>query len=75
MKQQLVKGDALVRQTAQPTWNKALTSSLNAGLDQLAQINAAKKAERSQINNKVSTYINQLNSDKFLEVLSVNNVV
>ena len=63
MKQQLVKGEAFVRQTAQPTWNKALTSGLNAGLDQLAQINAAKKAERNQINNKVSTYINQLNSD------------
>lgn len=63
MNQQLVKGEAFVRQTAQPTWNKALTSGLNAGLDQLAQINAAKKAERNQINNKVSTYINQLNSD------------
>ena len=63
MNQQLVKGEAFVRQTAQPTWNKALTSSLNAGLDQLAQINAVKKAERNQINNKVSTYINQLNSD------------
>ena len=63
MNQQLVKGEAFVRQTAQPTYLKEFTSRLNAGVGQLAQINAAKKAERNQINNKVSTYINQLNSD------------
>lgn len=71
MNQQLVKGEALVRQSAQPTWNKALTSRLNSGLNQLAQINAVKKAERSQINNKVSTYINQLNSD--LDLTNLND--
>ena len=63
MNQQLVKGEAFVRQTAQPTYLKEFTSRLNAGIGQVAQINAAKKAERNQINNKVSTYINQLNSD------------
>ena len=63
MNQQLVKGEAFVRQTAQPTYLKEFKGRLNAGIGQVAQINAAKKAERNQINNKVSTYINQLNSD------------
>ena len=63
MNQQLVKGEAFVRSSTQSNWNEPLMKGLNSGLEQLAQINAAKKAERGAINNKVSTYINQLNSD------------
>ena len=63
MNQQLVKGEAFVRSSTQSNWNEPLMKGLNSGLEQLAQINALKKAERKQINNKVSTYINQLNSD------------
>ena len=63
MNQQLVKGEAFVRSSTQSNWNEPLMKGLNSGLEQLAQINAAKKAEKSAINNKVSSYINQLNSD------------
>ena len=63
MNQQLVKGEALVRQSSQPTWNQAMTTGLNNSLSELYKRNAIKKAERQAANARVSGYINQLNSD------------
>jgi plasmid maintenance system antidote protein VapI len=63
MNKGLVAGEAFVRQSSQPTWNQAFTEKLNTSLSQVAQLNAIKKAERMAANAKVSTYINQLNSD------------
>ena len=59
----LVKGEALVRKSAQPSWNQAFQSGLNSGL-QGAAVQQAKRAQAANaVNNKVSSYINQLNSD------------
>ena len=63
MNKQLVAGEAFVRQSSQPTWNKALTTGLNNSLSELYKRNAVKKAERQAANARVSGYINQLNSD------------
>lgn len=63
MNEQLVKGEAFVRKTAQPTWNKAFQEGLDASMKNIASINAAKKQEKARANSKVANYINQLNSD------------
>ena len=63
MNKGLVAGEAFVRQSSQPTWNQAFTENLNTSLSQVVKLNAIKKAERMAANAKVSTYINQLNSD------------
>lgn len=63
MNKGLVAGEAFVRQSSQPTWNQAFTENLNTSLSQVIKLNAIKKAERMAANAKVSTYINQLNSD------------
>ncbi len=63
MNKQLVAGEALVRQSSQPTWNQAFQKGLDNSLNQLYKIQAVRKAEKKAINAKVSGYINQLNSD------------
>jgi lysyl-tRNA synthetase class II len=63
MSQQLIKGEAFARQSAQPTWNKAFQERFSAGMQNIAKINAIKKAEKTAASNKVANYINQLNSD------------
>lgn len=70
MQAQLIAGEALINQASQPTWaatlQSTITESMKAARAQQEKVQSAKKA----INNKVGSYIDQLNSTVDLEDLN-----
>ena len=70
MQAQLIAGEALINKASLPTWaatlQRTITESMKAARAQQEKVQSAKKA----INNKVGSYIDQLNSTVDLEDLN-----